>query len=340
NLNGAVASGKVTNSTGNFAATFNLSSIPYLPTNYPVTYSYTGNTSLAGATNSSTKILANSFFPSSGLAGFFGGYNMITTNDSSLNMFAWSSTNTGLPVANWNLEGQMAEQPLADIPGKSRYTWSGNPTDPNVTLYYIFGTTLSWPYGSPTAAQWITVDASSAQSYYNTNVSISAAGILSIPSAPVIVQQTGNVSAIAGKNVSFNAIATGTATLAYQWYLNGNTVIGGAVSSSLQFSNVSTAQMGSYSVIVSNQYGTASSVPATLTVLPTPVIATQFSGDTLQVNATGVAGDPYWLQTTASLDAPIAWVTIVTNTADANGFVQFTNGITGGTNQFYRILCP
>lgn len=340
NLNGAIVAAPVTNSTGDFAATFNVSSIPYLPTNYPVTYSYTGNASMAGVTNNSTKILANSFLQSSALAGFFGGYNMITTNDSGLNMFAWSSTNPCLPVTDWNLEGAMAEQPLGDEPGKSRYTWSGNPTDPNVTVYYIFGTTLTWPYGSPTAAQWIAVDASSTQTYYNTNVSISAAGILSIPSGPVIVQQTTNLTVIAGKNVNFNAVATGSPTLSYQWYLNGSTLINGAVNSALQFANVSANQMGSYSVIVSNQYGTATSAPASLTVLPPPQISTQVSGDSLQVNATGVAGDPYLLQTTASLTTPITWTTIVTNTADANGLVQFTNGMTGGTNQFYRILCP
>jgi hypothetical protein len=289
-------------------------------------------------TNSSTKVLANSFLGSSALQGFFGGYNMITTNDSGTNMFAWSSTNPCLPVVNWNLEGAMSEQPLADVPGKSRYTWSANPTDPGV-VYYIFGTRLMWPYASPTAVQWITVDPSLNQSFDATNTSISAAGVLSMPSPPVIVQQSGDQTVVAGKYVTLSAVATGTPTLTYQWSSN-NTVVPSAVTSSLQLAGVTADQNGTYSVIVSNQYGTATSEPMTLTVIPTPQISTQFSTDTLQLSATGVAGDPYLLQTTGSLTSPIDWVTISTNFADDNGLVQFTNGIAGGTNQFYRILCP
>ncbi len=340
NLNGAVVAGKTTNSTGDFAATFNRASIPYLPTNYPVTYSYTGNTSLAGTTNSSTKIPANSFFVSSALENFFGGYNMITTNDSAVNMFAWSSTNACLPVAAWNVEGQMSEQPLADVPGKSRYTWPANPTDPAVIVYYILGPSVIWPYASPTAVEWITVDPSLTQTFYSTNVAISAAGILAMPNAPVIVQQSGNQTVLAGKNVSFNAIATGTPTLTYQWYLNGGTALSGTTTSNLALANVTVDQAGSYSIIVSNQYGTATSAPATLTVLPPPQISSQVSADTLLLRASGVAGDPYLLQSADSLAPPIPWVTVATNMADANGLVQFTNGIAGGTNQFYRILCP
>jgi hypothetical protein len=340
NLNGAIVAGKVIDSTGDFSATYNLSSIPYLPTNYPVTLSYTGNASLSGATNNTNKIPAKSYLPSSALAGFFGGYNMITTNNSGVNMFAWSSTNACLPVSAWNLEGQMSEQPLADDPGKSRYTWSANPTDPTVIVYYIFGTSLVWPYASPTAAQWITVDQSLNQTYYNTNVAISATGILSMPNPPVIVQQSTDQTVIAGKTVTLSAVATGTPTLTYQWYLNNSTQIPSAVSSSLQFSNITSDQNGSYSVVVSNQYGSATSISATLTVLPPPQMTAQSSSGSMQFSAGGVPGDPYWLQTTFSLSSPISWLTIATNNADSTGLVQFTNAMTDGTNQFYRILCP
>lgn len=340
NLNGAITIASVIDSTGDFSATYNVSSVPYLPTNYPLTLSYSGDANLGGTTNSTAKVIANSFLPSAGLAGFFGGYNMSTTNTSGLVMNAWSSTNPCLPVCDWSLLGQMSEQPLSDVPGQSRYTWSANPTDPTVVVYYIFGTSLLWPYASPTAAQWITVDQSLNQMYYATNVAISTAGILSMPCAPAIVQQTTNQTVIAGKNVTFSAVATGTPTLTYQWYLNGTTQESGAVSSSLQLPAVTAAQNGSYSVIVSNQYGSATSISATLTVLPPPQMTAQSSNGNMQLSASGVPGDPYWLQSTFSLTPPISWLTIATNNADQTGLVQFTNGFTGGTNQFYRIVVP
>jgi hypothetical protein len=51
----------------------------------------------------------------------------------------------------------------------------------------------------------------------------------------------------------------------YQWNFNG-TAINGATSSTYSLSNAQTGNAGSYTVVVSNVMGTASSNPATLTV--------------------------------------------------------------------------
>ncbi|MGZ4971759.1 MAG: immunoglobulin domain-containing protein [Limisphaerales bacterium] len=338
NLNGAVQAGKVIDSTGHFAATFNLSSIPYLPTNYPVTYSYAGNTALAGVTNSSTKVSANSFFQSDALAGFFGGENILTTNTAGVNMYAWSSTNPCLPVAAWNLEAQMAEQPLNDGSGKSRFTISENPTLPIV--YYILGPNLTWPYASPTAVAWITTDGGGNQTFYTTNVTISAAGILSMPAPPVILQQTGDQTVLVGKNVNINVIPTGTPTLTYQWLLNGATPLS-ATTSTLTLPNVTIGQSGSYSVIVSNQYGTATSTPAALTVLAPPQMIVQpASNGAVELTATVAPSEAYVVQTTTDLTAPINWVNITTNLATTNGVIDFVDSNPAPTNLFYRLQFP
>jgi len=339
NLNGAAQAGKVIDSTGHFSATYNLSSIPYIATNYPVTYSYTGNNALAGVTNSSTKIPANSFFICDALAGFFGGENLITTNFAGTNMYAWSSTNPCLPVAAWNLEGQLTEQPLNDGSGKSRYSISENPSLP--VVYYILGPSLTWPYASPTSVEWITTADDSTQAFFITNVTISAAGILSMPAPPVILQQTGDQTVLAGKNVPFNVISTGTPTLTYQWLLNGSTPLS-ATTSTLTLPAVTIDQSGSsYSVIVSNQYGTATSTPAALNVLPVPQMTYQPAvNGTVELVANIAPSESYVVQTTSDLTPPANWVNIATNIAATNGVIDYVGTNSTATNLFYRLQFP
>lgn len=340
NLNGAVQAGKVIDNTGDFSATFNLSSIPYLATNYPVTYSYTGNANLAGVTNNSTKIPANSFFQSDALAGFFGGENIITTNTAGVNMYCWSSTNPCLPVADWTLEGPMTEQPLNDGSGNSRYSISENPTLPLV--YYILGPSITWPYASPTAVQSISTAGDGTQSFSTTNVTISAAGILSMPAAPVIVQQTGDQTVLTGKTANFNVISTGTPTLAYQWFLNGTTLLSGMTTSNLSLTNVSAAQSGNYSVIVSNQYGTATSTPSALTVLAQPQTTVQRSTNGIvELTAIAAPSEQFVVQVTTDLNAPINWINLTTNTAATNGAIDFIDTNAPATpDLFYRLQFP
>ncbi|MCL5098655.1 MAG: immunoglobulin domain-containing protein, partial [Candidatus Omnitrophica bacterium] len=85
------------------------------------------------------------------------------------------------------------------------------------------------------------------------------------PSAPVITVQPASQTVTAGANVTFSVTATGTAPLAYQWQKDGVN-INGATSQNLTLSIITTADAGSYRVIVSNSSGSATSALATLTV--------------------------------------------------------------------------
>jgi uncharacterized repeat protein (TIGR01451 family) len=67
-------------------------------------------------------------------------------------------------------------------------------------------------------------------------------------------------------SASFSVTVTGTAPLAYQWFRNNTILLDGATTSMLILSNVQPADAASYHVFVSNQYGTATSLAATLTV--------------------------------------------------------------------------
>ena len=119
--------------------------------------------------------------------GFFGGENLILTNFSGLNLYAWSTTNANLSVSNWFLEGQMTEQSLAPaLPGYSRYTINVTPSAS--PTYYAAGNINTGPFIiSPVPATILTTPDYSDFTVNNTNVPISADGVLGLLPAPPII---------------------------------------------------------------------------------------------------------------------------------------------------------
>jgi hypothetical protein len=118
--------------------------------------------------------------------------------------------------------------------------------------------------------------------------------------ARIVTQPVGGLIRLAGSNVSFSVTAAGSAPLAYQWRLNGlslanNARISGANGTNLNITALVTTDTGSYDVIVSNIYSSATSQVATLSVLVPPGISTQpqstavivGSNATFSVTATG-----------------------------------------------------
>ena len=74
-----------------------------------------------------------------------------------------------------------------------------------------------------------------------------------------------------GSNATFNVVADGQQPLSYQWLFNGS-LLSTATNASLSLTNVQFANAGSYSVIVSNAYGSVTSASATLNVLTVPPV--------------------------------------------------------------------
>ncbi|MDB6065698.1 MAG: Conserved repeat domain protein [Pedosphaera sp.] len=108
--------------------------------------------------------------------------------------------------------------------------------------------------------------------------------------APFIVGQPQSQSVIAGSNATFSVSATGTAPLSYQWQL-GMANLAGATNASLTLTNVQIAQAGTYSVVVYNAAGTATSSNAVLTVSPAPSCNPAPSGLVSWWEAEGNASD-------------------------------------------------
>lgn len=74
-----------------------------------------------------------------------------------------------------------------------------------------------------------------------------------------------------GQTATFEVTATGTSVLSYQWMKDGSD-LPGATGATLEISNVTAANIGSYSVVVSNSSGEESSTPADLILLGAPEI--------------------------------------------------------------------
>jgi glucose/arabinose dehydrogenase len=85
---------------------------------------------------------------------------------------------------------------------------------------------------------------------------------------PVITQQPTNKSVTAGQSVTFSVAASGTSPLGFQWRKNGVSITG-ANSFSFTINNVQASDSGLYSVKVSNNFGSATSNSAKLTILKT-----------------------------------------------------------------------
>ncbi len=108
--------------------------------------------------------------------------------------------------------------------------------------------------------------------------------------APSILTQPASQAVSAGGNAAFSVTVAGTPPLSYQWQFSG-TNIPGATGTSLTLSNVQATQAGSYSVRVTNTFGSIMSSNALLTVISSPTCAPPPSGLVSWWRAEGSASD-------------------------------------------------
>ena len=115
-------------------------------------------------------------------------------------------------------------------------------------------------------------------SYLNVDGTIRVASAGGVP--PTITLQPASTNVTCGQAAYFAIAATGTEPLSFQWKRNGQNLsdggnISGATTSNLTINPVGWDDAGSYTVVVSNYYGTTTSDAATLSVSdttpPTPV---------------------------------------------------------------------
>jgi N-acetylneuraminic acid mutarotase len=89
---------------------------------------------------------------------------------------------------------------------------------------------------------------------------------------PKITQQPPALTTVkSGGNINLTVSAIGSSALAFQWFFNGVRQAG-STNSFLAMSNMTTNQSGNYKVAVSNQFGSLTSVTATVVVLVAPEV--------------------------------------------------------------------
>src|SRR5437660_10011059 len=118
--------------------------------------------------------------------------------------------------------------------------------------------------------------------------------------SPVITAQPQSQIAVAGSRVTVTIAATGTTPFGFQWKFNGAN-LSSATNLTLRLDNVQPCQAGSYSVRISNSYGSAQSSSAQLTVNVPALITNQ------PMSLETVAGATVTFDTGASGTAPIAY---------------------------------
>ena len=134
---------------------------------------------------------------------------------------------------------------------------------------------------------------------FDGSTSIEIIHIVNTP--PVIITQPSPQIVFSGCSATFSVIAEGTEPLVYQWSRNGVNVAN-SNSSTLTINNITAAQTGNYSVVITNLCGTVTSNTASLSItsLPTASItygATQFCSSITNprpVTRTGAAGGIYF----------------------------------------------
>ena len=150
--------------------------------------------------------------------------------------------------------------------------WNGeNPQTGGATISTSpWSTWVCWQYGSMSIPGYGTVDG---DVFTGTSASLKTTLVIG-GSPPVITNQPASQIVMWGTNVTFNVGVSGATPVSYQWRFNG-TNISGATLSSYTRSNVQFSDSGSYSVTVTNTYGTTNSANAVLTVISPPIISAQ-----------------------------------------------------------------
>lgn len=171
--------------------------------------------------------------------------------------------------------------------------------------------------------------------------------------APEITSQPVNRTVSVGQSASFSVTASGTPPLAFQWQRDGADVAG-ATSATYTLANAQLSDNGAtFRAVVSNDFGSATSNSATLTVtannpptasITAPANNTFYSGgETVTYAGTGVDPESGNLPGSA-----FTWQVDFHHDTHSHPFIPATTGATGGsfvvpqtgetaTNVFYRI---
>ncbi|MEI7732437.1 MAG: immunoglobulin domain-containing protein, partial [Verrucomicrobiota bacterium] len=149
----------------------------------------------------------------------------------------------------------------------------------------------------------------------------SSIAALTVSQRPVILTQPQSQPYSPGTNVTFSVMATSSTTLHYQWYFT-NSLVNASTNSTLQITNAQIQNLGAYFVVVTDDFGSVTSTPATLAyqVLPSFYPPAQPTNLVVYVNNPAI----YAASVVGTL--PLTWQW------QMGGFSIFTNIVSLDTN--------
>ncbi|MFM8421269.1 MAG: immunoglobulin domain-containing protein, partial [Verrucomicrobiota bacterium] len=133
-----------------------------------------------------------------------------------------------------------------------------------------------------------------------------------------------------GARMNLAVMADGTPPFQYQWYRNGS-LIPGANDPLLRLSNADVADAGSYTVRISNGYGTTTSSGIPLTIVPLGLAME--SPDTLRV--TCAPNQRVRVEVSSDLKT---WAALVSQAVGPDGVLRAKTSVGTVSHAFYRVV--
>lgn len=131
----------------------------------------------------------------------------------------------------------------------------------------------------------------------------SSVAVLTVNAPPSITTQPVSQTATLGSSATLSVVAAGTGPLIYQWLLAGTNLVN-ATNADLLITTLATNHAGSYTVVITNSFGSVTSNPAILTIVPAP-IAPIITAQPESVTVT--VGSNATFSVTAEGDAPLQY---------------------------------
>ncbi|HXJ57805.1 MAG TPA: immunoglobulin domain-containing protein, partial [Verrucomicrobiae bacterium] len=197
---------------------------------------------------------------------------------------------------------QITQQPVSLVVTQgapAQFTVTSIGSEPLVYQWFLHATTalaqatqptLNLPSAQPLDAGDYTVRIANPAGAVTSEVAT-----LTVRIPPAILQQPGDQIAAPGGTALFSVSALGDMPLLYQWFYNVTNLLSGSTGATLNVTNVGAANIGSYSVLISNTVGAARSreaalvikMPPTIVIPPASLVVTQGAPATFRVTPGG-----------------------------------------------------
>jgi uncharacterized delta-60 repeat protein len=169
-------------------------------------------------------------------------------------------------------------------------------------------------------------------------------------SLPEIASQPVSVAKAVGSSAAFTVSATGSASLRYQWIRSGTNLLDGGnvfgvTSNTLALANVQMSDSADYRVIITNAFGSVTSLVATLTVIEPPKISVNsimITNGAFSFVFTNPPGKTFTVLTTTNITLPLVNWTVSPGLSEVSpGQYRFVDPQPANrTQRYYTVRSP